>query len=215
MRYSTGTAVKLRATADLTIVTGLAASYVWLWRGSFAYDKLVLTAALVAWSIVFHAWRGDAWRRLLGRRADFATASRLVFACVVVSFLSIVVYGFFEPPSALPAASEIGGRLVAFIALGLLQQYLLLAHLLSSARDLWATESVAILTSAVLFAMLHLPNPFMVGVTLVAAVVACMIYRRAPNIFAIGLGHGCVSLALYYGLSRSLTHGLRIGPAFP
>ena len=41
-----------------------------------------------------------------------------------------------------------------------------------------------------MFALFHLPNPFLTAVTLVAGILAGMLYRVVPNLWAIGAGHG-------------------------
>jgi membrane protease YdiL (CAAX protease family) len=215
MRTPTISTAKMRATGDLVVVTGLVTTYIWLWRGTFAYDKVAIAAGIIGWSIGFHSSRQEKWVDVFGRGSSFAAAFRLVCAWVALPLLGIALFSFIEPHPALPALSEVASRLVSFVAIGILQQYLLLGHIFRSAADLWTDHSVAAVVAAVIFSMLHLPNPFMVVVTLVAGIAACIIYRRAPNILAIGLGHGCLSLALYYGLPRWLTGGLRFGPGFP
>jgi membrane protease YdiL (CAAX protease family) len=52
------------------------------------------------------------------------------------------------------------------------------------------------------------------AVTLGAGVVACLLYRRSPNVIVIGLAHATLSFVLYCALPYSLTHGLRVGPGY-
>jgi membrane protease YdiL (CAAX protease family) len=66
----------------------------------------------------------------------------------------------------------------------------------------------------VAFATFHLPNPFLVPVTLAAGLAACTLYRREPNLFVIGLSHAMVSYFLLCCLPISVTHGLRVGPGY-
>ena len=69
-------------------------------------------------------------------------------------------------------------------------------------------------SAAVTFATFHMPNVFLVAVTLAAGVAACTLYRRETNLFAIGIAHALVSVVLLCSLPDSVTHGLRVGPGY-
>jgi membrane protease YdiL (CAAX protease family) len=68
--------------------------------------------------------------------------------------------------------------------------------------------------AAILFAVFHLPNGFLMAVTLAAGAFACALYQREPNVPIIGVAHGSISFALYYALPASITGGLRVGPGY-
>jgi membrane protease YdiL (CAAX protease family) len=65
--------------------------------------------------------------------------------------------------------------------------------------------------TALLFALLHLPNPFLTPVTFAWGIVSCLVYRRSPNLWANGLAHGLLASMLYYTLPRSVTAALHVG----
>jgi hypothetical protein len=206
--------MKWRAAADLVVITATVASYLWWWRGAFAWDKIVLAAGLVGWSIYIQRSRPERFSDIVGSRGNFPAALRIVCTWLALPILAIIVAAFFDTRDALPPLPEMAARLGMFVLIGILQQYLLLAHLWRSAADLWPRMGVSQLAAAMIFALLHLPNPFLMLVTFAGALAACAIYRRAPNILALGLGHGCLSFALYYGLPRAVTGSLRVGPMF-
>ena len=68
--------------------------------------------------------------------------------------------------------------------------------------------------AAAVFGALHLPNPFLAPVTLVAAAVWCWIYDRHPNLVPLALSHALCTLAIIYCLDPTATGHLRIGYAY-
>ncbi len=65
-----------------------------------------------------------------------------------------------------------------------------------------------------IFAALHLPNPFLTAVTFGAGYCWCVLFRRRPNLFALGASHALASSVLYYSLPPSITHLMRVGPGY-
>jgi hypothetical protein len=67
---------------------------------------------------------------------------------------------------------------------------------------------------AAIFAALHLPNPFLAMVTLGAGYCFCALFRRCPNLFALGAVHALASSILYHCLPAAVTHLMRVGPGY-
>jgi membrane protease YdiL (CAAX protease family) len=71
-----------------------------------------------------------------------------------------------------------------------------------------------ILLAAAVFGALHLPNPFLALVTLVAALAWCWIYDRQPNLLPLALSHALCTLAILCCFDPRITGGLRVGYAY-
>jgi hypothetical protein len=67
---------------------------------------------------------------------------------------------------------------------------------------------------AVIFAALHLPNPFLTVVTFAAGYCFCALFRRCPNLFAIGAAHALASSTLFFCLPPAVTHLMKVGPGY-
>jgi membrane protease YdiL (CAAX protease family) len=77
-----------------------------------------------------------------------------------------------------------------------------------------SSRAKGIVIAAVLFGIVHLPNPFLAPVTAAAALVWCWLYDRHPNIVPLALSHALGTLALRYAFDEAITGRLRIGAAY-
>jgi hypothetical protein len=93
----------------------------------------------------------------------------------------------------------------------LLQDYFMprLQRLLPAAQP--SREAIAVGAAAVLFAAAHLPNLTLTAATLVWGAVACALFRRYKNLWALGLAQGILGLCFAICIPDSLHHHLRVG----
>jgi membrane protease YdiL (CAAX protease family) len=62
------------------------------------------------------------------------------------------------------------------------------------------------------FSFFHLPNPFLTVAAFVAGVLACIICRKAPNLYVIGRAHGLLTVVFEFSLYGLMTVGMKISP---
>jgi membrane protease YdiL (CAAX protease family) len=99
------------------------------------------------------------------------------------------------------------------IAWGGAQQWVLQTVVLRESRGMTSrTGSIAL--SAFLFALLHVPNPFLTLMTLIGAIGWCAIFSRYPNFVPLGVSHAIATLALLYAFDDGVTGRLRVGYAY-
>lgn len=93
----------------------------------------------------------------------------------------------------------------------LLQDYFMprLLCLLPAAQPF--REAIAIGAAAVLFAAAHLPNLPLTAATLVWGAVACALFCRYKNLWALGLAQGILGLCFAICIPDALHHHLRVG----
>jgi hypothetical protein len=93
----------------------------------------------------------------------------------------------------------------------LLQDYFMprLLRLLPSAQPF--REGIAIAAAAILFAAAHLPNLPLTAATLVWGAVACALFSRYKNLWALGLAQGLLGLCFAICIPDALHHHLRVG----
>jgi membrane protease YdiL (CAAX protease family) len=75
-------------------------------------------------------------------------------------------------------------------------------------------RETTVLAAALIFAALHLPNPFLAAVTFAGALAWCWIYSRYPNILPLALSHALLTIVILYAFDDRITGRLRVGAAY-
>lgn len=102
------------------------------------------------------------------------------------------------------------------------QQYVLQAFIYRRIRGLLVAESAspseqrqqirwAILVTATLFSLTHLPNLILMVLTLIGGLMWSWVYERAPNLLALGLSHAMLSFLLMTSAPDWLLPSLSVG----
>jgi membrane protease YdiL (CAAX protease family) len=97
---------------------------------------------------------------------------------------------------------------------GLGQQFALQTAFVRDAQTLLGSRRGGIFLAALMFAALHLPNPFLTLATGMAAVGWCWIYDRHPNLLPLAFSHAVLTLAVLYAFDDAITGRLRVGVAY-
>lgn len=202
------------AALDLALMAGWIASFIWIWRDAFGTADLIFAAGLVGIATWSHRSRRESLRAVTLPSGTFLAAVGWLSWIVVPALIGIAIVANRSVIEPLPPLPALLAKFAELCVLAVLQQYVLLAHLYRRSEELAGKVPLATGLAAAIFSLCHYPNPFLVPVTFFAGIAACWVYRRAPNVLAIGLMHAVVSFALYYGLPREVTYGLRFGPEF-
>jgi membrane protease YdiL (CAAX protease family) len=72
----------------------------------------------------------------------------------------------------------------------------------------------AAMASAALFSGAHLPNWFLMAVTLATGYICARIYLRYKNLYFLGIAHATIGFLLLQVVPDSVTHHLVIGPGW-
>jgi len=91
-----------------------------------------------------------------------------------------------------------------------LQQFILQSYFFLRFEKIVSTRS-AVLLSAGLFCLAHIPNPVLLIVCLVAGCVACEIFRRNRNIYALGVAHAILGLTIAITVPDDIQRHMRVG----
>jgi membrane protease YdiL (CAAX protease family) len=188
-------------------------SYIWLWQRSFEGHWLLLWLLYAAAGGLGHLARGEHPREIGWTGRAFGRALTGLTPFVLVTVGVAVALGAAAGSLRPPQIDSLGPRLLLGTAWGVAQQYGLVAIFYRGLLQL-LPERKARVAAASLFALFHLPNPFLTLFTLGAGWVACTVYRRAPNLWALGLAHAIVSQAVSRSLPQAWTGGMRVGPGF-
>jgi membrane protease YdiL (CAAX protease family) len=199
--------------ATAAFVAILLLSYIWIWRRSFPGAATLFAVVLLATLTLGHVLRRESLRDVGFRLDTFARASTLLAPVVAVVIASAVLIGHLSGSTRFPPASTAMPGVAKAVVFGLAQQYLLLGFFYRRLEEA-LPKPASFLSAAAVFALFHLPNPFLTAVTFFAGLIAAWVYRRAPNLWVNGVIHGLTSYCLYFSLSPELTGGLRVGPGY-
>jgi hypothetical protein len=105
-------------------------------------------------------------------------------------------------------------RFLGYLAFCLLQQIALNSYLM--VRFLSAVERpwIAALSSCIIFAALHWPNPVLVPLTLVAGFAMCCLFARERNILPLALGQAVLGGLAWWAFPIAWHHSMRVGPGY-
>jgi hypothetical protein len=199
---------------ELAVMSALLLSYIWLWKDTFPGEFIILIVLYVAIGIASHVRRGETAHDIGFRLDNLASAARqaliYVGALVLVAILIGAALGTLRAPENLRRTLHLGVRLIW----GTAQEYGLLAFFFLRFREIVPGKWPPMLAAASLFALFHLPNPFLTVMTLGTGVLSCWLYRRIPNLWALGIAHGVLSAAFSRSLPDDVTAGMRVGPEY-
>ncbi|HJZ76019.1 MAG TPA: CPBP family glutamic-type intramembrane protease [Vicinamibacterales bacterium] len=183
-------------------------TYTWLLAPVTPRWMAVVAGALVIALGLARAWRahewGLAWPPFLP-----SLSWNAAFTAAAAGTLAIAGWQRHTWHARSLTTADIGVLLLW--ALG--QQFALQITLLREAQAT-TSRSAGVPVAALLFAALHLPNPFLTVVTFVAALAWCRIYDRYPNLVPVTLSHALLTIVVLTALDDTITGRLRVGIAF-
>ena len=185
----------------------------WVVLAFVGNSKLVgaipVTLAL-AFMIFSHRQRGEGLKDIGFRFDNFLAATRLLVLPTILAGALILLLTWFMRGREFGFAA-LRPRFLLLPLWALFQQYALQGFINRRAQLAVGVGVKSILLVAVVFSLIHLPNPLLAGVTLVGGLIWAAVYQRAPNLFALALSHTVLSLLLALSLPSDLVYNLRVG----
>ncbi len=100
-----------------------------------------------------------------------------------------------------------------YLPWGTFQQYMLNGYFLNRLARAMEPRPASI-ASAVLFSGAHLPNWFLMAVTLLAGYYSANLYLRHRNLYFLGIAHATLGFLLFLVVPDSISHHLVVGPGW-
>lgn len=146
--------------------------------------------------------------RMLGLRLDnFLSVIRRLALPLGAFVVSVVVVGW--AAGTLRFGAKFYSMLLSVPLWALLQQYMLLAFINHRLRVLTGARSAA--ATALMFALLHFPNPILMIVCAAGGYIWARDYEREPNLFATAVTHTVASAFLANSLPGSVLKNMVVG----
>jgi len=167
---------------------------------------ITLALALMIFS---HRERGETAKEIGFRFDNFLAAARLLLLPTFIVAALILTLGWYGRGPFGFAPLRL--RFLSLPIGALFQQYALQGFINRRAQLAAGPGFKSIVLVAILFSLLHLPNPLLTTLTLVGGLVWAAVYQRAPNLFALAISHALLSLLLAFSLPPHLVYNLRVG----
>jgi Type II CAAX prenyl endopeptidase Rce1-like len=180
---------------------------------AFAGHAKLITAIPVLLALglmVFsHRERGETLSDIGFRTDNFLASCRLLLLPTAVALALIVATGWFSSQAIF--AGHFRPRYIWLPPWALFQQYALNGFINRRAQLAFGKGIKSVTLVAVVFALLHLPNPLLAILTFFGGLIWAAVYQRQPNLFALALSHSVASITLTLTISPNLLNNLRVG----
>ena len=183
-------------------------TYTWWLAPVTPRSTAVVAGAIVVALALARAARAREWGIA---RGHFMRSLLLTSIFTMAAAALLVAFGASQHRWHTPPLSAGDAGFLLLWALG--QQFALQITLLREAQAV-TSRTAGVIVASILFAALHLPNPFLAGATLIAALAWCTIYDRHPNLVPLALSHALLTLVVLSALDDATTGRLRVGAAY-
>lgn len=175
---------------------------------------LIPVTTAVVLMLLSHRVRGETAREVGWRFDNFWEASRLLLPPMLAVSALLVGLGWYA--GTLDFGRWEGGQSIMGVpglslVWGPLQQYALQGYINRRAQVALGRGSLSVLLVALLFALFHLPNPWLTFATFAGGLLWAYVYQRTPNIFAVGLSHSLMTWVMISSIPPGVLHNLRVG----
>ncbi len=151
----------------------------------------------------------------LGIRTDniMSSAKECAFASIFVLIVIFILFYFnldeFRPETPCHVLKFFG----QYISWGIFQQFFVLSFVFLRLKDVFRNTPLAILTTALIFSLIHTPNMELVVMTLILGALGAFLFSRHRNIFTIGFLHAFFAVIIHLMLIPALIpKAYTIGP---
>jgi len=201
---------------DVLLFTALIAAYIWIiepWTGPGRplYGPVILAGLGFAGASLRR--HGATWKRI-GFRSDNLLPALLVYVLASVTLAGAVLWWYREFVIWPEWGPRYLLRWMLYVAWGLVQQFCLLSFLLTRLREITRRDLCAVLAATAIFALLHLPNPFLAVYTVFGGLVSTALFLRWPNVFAAAIGHATAACIVNFLIPLEVFGSMWVGPMY-
>ena len=160
-------------------------------------------------------WRSfDGWKAMGLRKANFGRSLWIVGAALVLSGVAIAVAAWKHPLLLPDGLVAFVGTYIAYAVWTGVQQFLLQGFFLLRLLRVMPKPWQAALAAAVMFSAAHVPNPFLMPVTLIWGLAACLLFLRYRNLYPLMMAHAILGITVAISVPGPVVHNMRVGLAY-
>lgn len=196
---------------EITSIVTSCLLFEWVVLSFVGMSKLVGAVPVllaVGFMLYSHFERGETATEIGFRVDNFFASSRLLLLPTAIVLLLAVGVAWFTGRSIIAPWRD---RFVLLPLWALFQQYALNGFINRRAQVAFGKGFKSVVLVALIFSLLHFPNPLLAILTFVGGLVWAAVYQRQPNLFALSLSHALCSVTLALTISPKLLESLRVG----
>lgn len=207
---STRLSVRTRELLDIVVAFALLEGGLWSARAT----QLGWALALALW-VSYAAIRSGRNRDQLGiGLSGFASSLWVIPASLSLSFLMMLVASYAGTLHNLRGAHAPLWHSALYVIWALVQEFLTQSFIFVWLESVLADSRRAVLATASLFCIAHIPNPVLMLATAAMGLFWAELFRRYRNIYPLAVAHAILGLSLSVTMPESLTHHMRVGIAY-
>lgn len=185
--------------------------YIW-WLKEVRVWGAVWLAVLLLYLTASFTQRKPSLKEMGWRVDNFGAALRSLLPLMLLMAGLLVANGWLLGRSVWRA--EVTGHFLRYLPWALLQQALLQSYVCLRLWEGWKDEWRTVVWTTFFFAVMHLPNPFLVAASALLGFIASLHFCRIRNVLALALLHALFAVLTFYAVPVEVNGMLRVGPGY-
>jgi membrane protease YdiL (CAAX protease family) len=161
---------------------------------------------IVSFILSFESWKAMGCCVAGFWRSSWVVGVALILAGIATWFAS-AFHTLHHPNDPVQWVRTFGG----YTVWALMQQLLLQGYFLARVLRIIPQPNLAAFTTALVFALAHLPNPILTPLTLIWGLTACLVFVRSRNVYPLAIAHAIFGISVAITIPASLLHNMRVG----
>lgn len=165
----------------------------------------------LAWVVGVTASDFDGWRvnglSAHGFLRSFWIATAAAAAALIAMAVAVRLGTLHGPRYTVPFIH----RYWAYAIWAFAQEFLLLDFFLRRLVRVLKSKAGAVVVTAGLFGLAHVPNPVLMPLTLIWAPIACVVFLRYGNLYTLGIAHAILGICIAVTVPGQTDHNMRVG----